>query len=406
MTKAQSKWLEIEQKYDSGVYHKHEVVMVRGQGATVWDDAGRSYIDCVAGYGVATLGHSHPDVVRAVQEQAGKLMVMPQSVPNDKRAEFLSELAGVLPQGLERIFLCNSGTEAVEAAKKFAITATGRKRFVSMKRGFSGRTLGALAFTWEPKYREPFGEAVDNGHVDFISYGDTEALRAAVTDETAAVIMEPVQGEGGIRPASQEFLQGLRDICDEKDLMLVFDEVQCGVARTGTLYAHEQYSIAPDIMASAKGIGGGFPVGACLATEKAASGMVIGTHGSTYGGTPLGSRAALVTVQELQKGAIDNAARMGERIKQGFLASLGDLGVQVEGAGLMLGVVLPVASCTELVARARDAGILLIVSAENRIRLLPPLIINEAEVDLMVQSISDLVRTFLAEKGIQAGAKA
>ncbi len=200
--KTHSKWLDAELKYDSGVYNKHEVVMVRGLGATVWDENGRSYIDCVAGYGVANIGHSHPDVVKAIQEQAGRLMIMPQSVPNDKRAEFLQELVGVLPQGLDRVFLCNSGTEAMEAAKKFAITGTGRKRFVSMKRGFSGRSLGALALTWEPKYREPFGEAVDSKNVDFVTYGNLEELRAAVTDQTAAVILEPVQGEGGVRPGS------------------------------------------------------------------------------------------------------------------------------------------------------------------------------------------------------------
>ena len=158
------------------------------------DETGRSYIDCVAGYGVANIGHSHPDVVRAIKEQAERLTVMPQTLPNDKRAEFLQELVAALPQGLDRVFLCNSGTEAMEAAKKFAITGTGRKRFVSFRRGFSGRSLGALAFTWEPKYREPFGDAVDNRNVDFVPYGDIEALRAAVTDETAAVIMEPIQG--------------------------------------------------------------------------------------------------------------------------------------------------------------------------------------------------------------------
>lgn len=177
----QSKWLEAEQKYDSGVYNKHQVVMVRAKGATVWDETGREYIDCVAGYGVANIGHGHPDVVKAIKDQADRLIVMPQTLPNDKRAEFLTELVGVLPQGLDRVFLCNSGTEAMEAAKKFAITGTGRKRFVSMKRGFSGRSLGALAFTWEPKYREPFGDAVDNRNVDFITYGDIEQLRAAVT---------------------------------------------------------------------------------------------------------------------------------------------------------------------------------------------------------------------------------
>lgn len=259
MTATQTNWLEVENTLDSGVYNKHAVVMVRAEGARVWDSEGREYIDCVAGYGVANVGHSNPEVVRAVQEQAARLMVMPQTLPNDQRAEFLQELVSVLPQGLERVFLCNSGTEAMEAAKKFAITATGRYKFVSMKRGFSGRTLGALAFTWEPKYREPFGSAVDDAQVTFVTYGSVEELRAAVTEDIAAVILEPVQGEGGVRPADAEFLRAAREITREKGALLILDEIQTGFCRTGKMFAMEHADVVPDGVTLAKAMAGGSP---------------------------------------------------------------------------------------------------------------------------------------------------
>ncbi|RJF71254.1 MULTISPECIES: aspartate aminotransferase family protein [Deinococcus] len=385
MTSTQSKWLDIENKYDSGIYTKHQVVMVRGQGATVWDEQGRSYIDCVVGYGVATLGHSHPDVVKAVQEQAAKLMVMPQSMPNDKRAEFLQELVGVLPQGLERVFLCNSGTEAMEAAKKFAITGTGRSRFVSMKRGFSGRSLGALAFTWEPKYREPFGDAVDNKHVDFITYGDIEQLRQAVTEETAAVIMEPVQGEGGVRPASIEFLQEARRITKEKGALLILDEIQTGFCRTGKMFACEHSGVIPDGMTLAKAMAGGVPIGAFAMTQEVAQKMPGGGHGTTFGGNPLSMAAGTAAIRAMKREGLAEQAREKGAYMMDKLRAIGSSKIrEVRGLGLMIGVELKEKSAPYIHALEHDEGVLTLAATPLVVRFLPPATITKEQIDQVV----------------------
>ncbi|GGO23189.1 aspartate aminotransferase family protein [Deinococcus humi] len=385
--KTHSKWLDAELKYDSGVYNKHEVVMVRGLGATVWDENGRSYIDCVAGYGVANIGHSHPDVVKAIQEQAGRLMIMPQSVPNDKRAEFLQELVGVLPQGLDRVFLCNSGTEAMEAAKKFAITGTGRKRFVSMKRGFSGRSLGALALTWEPKYREPFGDAVDNKNVDFVTYGNIEELRAAVTDQTAAVILEPVQGEGGVRPGSLEFIQEARRITREKGALLIMDEIQTGFCRTGKMFATEHFGVTPDGMTLAKAMAGGVPIGAFVMTGAVADRMPAGGHGTTFGGNPLSMAAGIAALRAMKReGMAEQAREKGAYFMDRLRAIQSPKIREVRGMGLMIGVELKEKSAPYITALEHDEGVLALQATPLVVRFLPPITITKEQIDSVVDA--------------------
>ena len=393
MTSTHSKWLDAELKYDSGVYNKHEVVMVRGQGAQVWDENGKAYIDCVVGYGVATIGHSHPDVVKAVQEQAARLMVMPQTLPNDKRAEFLQELVSVLPQGLERVFLCNSGTEAMEAAKKFAITGTGRKRFVSMKRGFSGRSLGALAFTWEPKYREPFGDAVDNRNVDFVTYGDIEGLRAAVTEETAAVILEPVQGEGGVRPASPEFLQEARRITKEKGALLILDEIQTGFCRTGKMFASEHSGVIPDGMTLAKAMAGGVPIGAFVMTQEVANKMPSGGHGTTFGGNPLSMAAGVAAIRAMKReGMAEQAREKGEYMME-KLRAIGSPKIrEVRGLGLMIGVELKEKSAPYIHALEHDEGVLTLAATPLVVRFLPPATITKEQIDQVVAAFERVLK--------------
>ena len=393
MTSTQSKWLDIENKYDSGIYTKHQVVMVRGQGATVWDDQGRSYIDCVVGYGVATLGHSHPDVVKAIKDQADKLIVMPQSIPNDKRAEFLQELVSVLPDGLERVFLCNSGTEAMEAAKKFAITGTGRNRFVSMKRGFSGRSLGALAFTWEPKYREPFGDAVDNRNVDFITYGDLEQLRAAVTEETAAVIMEPVQGEGGVRPASIEFLQEARRITKEKGALLILDEIQTGFCRTGKMFACEHSGVTPDGMTLAKAMAGGVPIGAFAMTQEVAQKMPGGGHGTTFGGNPLSMAAGTAAIRAMKREGLAEQAREKGAYMMDKLRAINSGKIrEVRGLGLMIGVELKEKSAPYIHALEHDEGVLALAATPLVVRFLPPATITKEQIDQVVAAFERVLQ--------------
>ncbi|MBB5232654.1 aspartate aminotransferase family protein [Deinococcus budaensis] len=384
-TNTRSKWLDAELRYDSGVYNKHQVVMVRGQGATVWDDQGRAYIDCVAGYGVANIGHSHPDVVRAIQEQAGKLMVMPQTLPNDKRAEFLTELVGVLPQGLDRVFLCNSGTEAMEAAKKFAITATGRGRFVSMKRGFSGRSLGALAFTWEPSYREPFGDAVDSKNVDFVTYGNIEELRAAVSGETAAVILEPVQGEGGVRPATPEFLQAAREITRERGALLILDEIQTGFCRTGKMFACEHSGVIPDAMTLAKAMAGGVPIGALAMTAEVADRMPKGGHGTTFGGNPLSMAAGVAALRAMKnEGMAEQAREKGAYFMERLRAIRSPKIREVRGLGLMIGVELKEKSAPYITALEHEEGVLTLAATPLVVRFLPPVTISREQIDQVV----------------------
>ncbi|AZI42048.1 aspartate aminotransferase family protein [Deinococcus psychrotolerans] len=414
MTATESKWLDTETRYDSGVYNKHQVVMVRAEGATVWDESGRSYIDCVAGYGVANIGHSHPDVVRAIQEQAGKLMVMPQSIPNDKRAEFLQELVSVLPKGLDRIFLCNSGTEAVEAAKKFAITATGRTRFVSMKRGFAGRTLGALAFTWEPKYREPFGAAVDNEHVSFVTYGNIDELRAAITEDVAAVIMEPVQGEGGVRPSNIEFLRAARELTREKGALLILDEIQTGFCRTGKMFAVEHFcaqecqnadgircgckvdsqcQVVPDGMTLAKAMAGGVPIGAFAMTGAVADKMPSGGHGTTFGGNPLAMAAGVAAIRAMKnEGMVEQAREKGEYFMDKLRAIDSSKIREVRGMGLMIGMELKEKSGPYIAALEHDEGVLTLAATPLVIRFLPPVTISKEQIDQVVAAVEKVLK--------------
>ncbi|WP_102126241.1 aspartate aminotransferase family protein [Deinococcus planocerae] len=402
-TKNASKWLQAELQYDSGVYNKHQVVMVRGQGATVWDEQGRSYIDCVAGYGVANIGHSHPDVVRAIKEQAERLIVMPQTLPNDKRAEFLSELVSVLPQGLERVFLCNSGTEAMEAAKKFAITATGRSKFVSMRRGFSGRTLGALAFTWEPKYREPFGDAVDNRNVEFITYGSVEELRAAVTGETAAVILEPVQGEGGVRPASPEFLQEARRLTREKGALLILDEIQTGFCRTGKMFASEHSGVVPDGMTLAKAMAGGVPVGAFAMTAEVADRMPKGGHGTTFGGNPLAMAAGVAALRAMKReGMAEQAREKGAYFMERLRAIRSPKIREVRGLGLMIGVELKEKSAPYISALEHEEGVLTLQATPLVVRFLPPVTITKEQIDTVVAAFERVLGGVNPREGRQA----
>lgn len=381
----QSKWLDAELKYDSGVFNKHQVVITRGLGAQVWDEHGRAYIDCMVGAGVANVGHSHPDVVKAVQDQAAKLMVLAQTLPNDRRSEFLTELVGVLPQGLDRVFLCNSGTEAMEAAKKFAITGTGRHRFVAAKRGFAGRSLGALAFTWEPKYREPFGDAVDNRHVDFISYGNIEELRAAVTGETAALILEVVQGEGGVRPASLEFIQEARRITQERGALLIIDEIQTGFCRTGKMFGVEHYGVTPDGITLAKAMAGGVPVGAFAMTAAVADRMPAGGHGSTFGGNPLAMAAGVAALRAMKREGMAEQAREKGAYMMEKLRAIGSPKIrEVRGLGLMIGVELKEKSAPYITALEHDEGVLTLPATPLVVRFLPPVTITKDQIDQVV----------------------
>lgn len=378
----------LESAHTSGVYVKRPLTIVRGQGARLWDTAGRKYIDCVGGQGSANLGHAHPAIVAAIQAQAATLISCPEIFFNDRRAELLHRLTAAAPAGLERAFLANSGAEAVEAAIKFARLSTGRSGIVAAMRGFHGRTLGALSATWERAYRQPFEPLLPG--FSHIPYNNMAALDAAIGDDTAAVLLEPVQGEGGVRPADPAFLAAARRLCDERGALLILDEVQTGFGRTGRLFACEHFGITPDLMAVAKSMAGGLPMGACLIHARLGE-MPPRAHGSTFGGNPLACVAALATLDVLAAQDLPGRAnRLGEHLRRGLRAIENPVIREVRGLGLLMGVELRV-KVAPLLQALQDRGVLALPAGATVLRLLPPLVIEESDLDQVITAIASVL---------------
>ncbi|WP_298629566.1 [LysW]-aminoadipate semialdehyde transaminase LysJ [uncultured Thermus sp.] len=378
--------LEAEKALDTGVYTKHDLLLVRGQGARVWDAEGNEYIDCVGGYGVANLGHANPEVVAAIKEQAETLLSMPQTLPTPMRGEFYRTLVGLLPQELNRVFPTNSGTEANEAAIKFAWAHTKRRKLVAAMRGFSGRTLGSLSVTWEPKYREPFMPLL--GPVEFIPYNDVEALRRAVDEETAAVILEPVQGEGGVRPATREFLEAAREVTREKGALLILDEIQTGMGRTGKRFAFEHYGVVPDILTLAKALGGGVPIGAAVMREEVARSMPKGGHGTTFGGNPLAMAAGVAALRYLERTRLwERAAELGPWFMERLREIPSPKIREVRGLGLMVGLELKEKAAPYIERLEKEHRVLTLQAGPTVIRFLPPLVIQKADLERVVEAV-------------------
>jgi len=356
-----------------------DAVFVRGEGARLYDADGRRYLDGMAGIAVASVGHGNVRLADAIADQARKLIVCPQNLGNDVRTSFVEKLFTHLPAPLSRVFLANSGAEVNEAALKWARVATGRRRVVAAKRGFAGRTLGALAMTWEAKYREPFEPLTVP--VDYVRYDDVAELEAAVGDDTAMIWLEPIQGEGGVHVASAAYLRRARELADERGALLAFDEIQCGVGRTGRFLASEHAGVVPDLVTLAKGLAGGVPIGALVMTDAVAAAMPAGGHGTTFGGNPLAAAAALAVLEEIEaRDLMVHAERMGQRFRDG-IAALGSPRVrEVRGLGLMLGLELK-EKVAPLIAALRDEGLLLINAGKSVIRFVPPLVIAEDEID-------------------------
>jgi acetylornithine/N-succinyldiaminopimelate aminotransferase len=367
---------------------------VRGDHCHLIGEDGRRYLDFAAGIAVNILGHSHPHLIGAIQRQAETLMHVSNlygSPQGEEAARRLVELTFA-----DTVFFTNSGAEAVECAIKVArayhahVGNDHKYELITFKNAFHGRTMGTISASNQEKMHKGFMPLLPG--FKYVDFDDLEGAKAAIGPNTAGFLVEPVQGEGGIRPASQAFMEGLRALADEHDLLLVLDEVQCGVARTGSFYAYEQYGILPDVLASAKGIGGGFPVGACLATEKAARGMVFGTHGSTYGGNPLAMAACnavldVVATDEFLANVRAKAERLRGRLEQ-FIGNYPDLFEEVRGMGLMLGLKLKIEP-RAFVAHLRDDHQLLTVSGgDNTIRLVPPLVIDDAHIDECLDKLS------------------
>lgn len=374
-----------EQQYEVGLYPKRPVALVRGAGASLWDAEGRRFIDCVGGQGAANLGHSHPAIVAAVQAQASQLLSCPEIFHNDQRAAYLEELAAALPFPA-RIFLCNSGAEAVEASLKFARLLTGRPRIVAAMRGFHGRTFGALSATWEAKYRQPFLPLVPEfAHVP---YNNREALASAVDEQTAAVLLEPVQGEGGVRPAHPDYLSAARQICDQHGALLLVDEIQTGFGRTGKLFAIEHSGVTPDILMLAKSIAGGLPMGA-VALHTRHGVLPGGVHGTTFGGNPLLCAAARAALQVMRTEDIPGqAAAKGTWLLEQLRAIAAPQVREVRGQGLLVGLELK-QRVQPVLGALLERGVLALPAGPNVLRLLPPLVIDYADLQTVVAQIGD-----------------
>ena len=387
----------IEDRHVIPFYVKRPIAIVRGRGAIAWDSEGREYIDFVAGYGAALLGHCHPEVVEAVKRQAERLINCPYMFYNDARAEAVQRLVEATPDSLTRVFLSNSGTEAVECGLKLARLHTGRKKFVAAVRGFHGRTMGSLSLTWNPHYRKPFEPLVPG--VRHVPFGDEEALKEAVDDDVAAVVLEPVQGEGGVYPAPEGYLKAARDVCDDAGALLMFDEVQTGLGRTGRMWAFEHWGVEPDILCLAKGLGGGLPIGATVTTEEVSKSTKPGIHGTTYGGNPLSCAAAAASLRVIVEGRLwERASAIGREILNGLMEIRDEnreIIREVRGLGLMVAVQfrLPVAS--DIVEEAMRMGVLLLKTSRTIVRMLPPLVVEEWQ----VERVLDVLREVVGKRG-------
>ncbi|WEL16312.1 Ornithine/acetylornithine aminotransferase [Halorhabdus sp. SVX81] len=370
------------------VFSEKPIQIENGDGAVVYDDAGNEYLDMGASYACVPLGHSHAAVDTAVKDQVDDLTYVQASYPVETRTNLYDTLAVAAPGDIDNVWLCNSGTEANEAALKFARSATGDSKIVATMQGFHGRTMGALATTWKDKYKKPYEPLI--GDVEFVPYDDSEALAEAVDDETAAVIMEPIQGEGGIHPASAEYLEAAREITDEAGAALIFDEVQTGMGRTGTLWACEKAGVVPDMLTTAKGLANGFPMGATLVKDWIAEDY--GSHASTFSGGPVVSAAAEATVSTLVDEEIpQHAADVGEYLRGKLEDELGEAAREVRGEGLMIGVEIKRGANRVLKDLALNHQVLALPAGRTVVRLLPPLIVDEAQADAVVDALAEAI---------------
>ncbi|MBK9602658.1 MAG: aspartate aminotransferase family protein [Anaerolineales bacterium] len=379
--------IDTENKHTSGVYAKQTLTIVRGQGASLFDVNGVEYLDCSSGHGVANLGHAHPKIAEALYKQANTLITLFESFPNDQRAQLMEKITALVP-GLDRVFFCNSGTEAVEAAFKFARISTGRKNFIAAMRAFHGRTYGSLSATFNKKYREGFEPLLPG--VSHVSYNNIEALDKAVNEETAAVILEVVQGEGGVYPASLEYIQAARRICDERGALLIVDEIQTGFGRTGKMFAVQHYGVTPDLLTCAKSLAGGVPMGAVLIGANIKN-LVPGVHGSTFGGNPLSCAAAnaaldVILGEDLPGQAAAKGAYLMEKLKKIESPNIRE----VRGIGLMIGIEMK-QKVTPYIKTLQEKKIIALNAGMTVIRLLPPLVITYEQIDHLVDVLTEVL---------------
>ena len=387
-----------EDRYVANLYQRFPINIARGKGAKVWDTAGREYIDCMGGYGVALVGHCNDRVVNAIKNQAEQLITCHMSLYNESRLEFLNKLYTIVPKSLNRVFFSNSGTESVEAAIKFSRKYTTKKGIIALNGSYHGKTFGALSVTYNEKYRKSFMPLLDG--VDFISYSDLERLEDMINDPNnniGTIIVEPIQGETGIIVPPEGFLKKLRAICDKYSLVLIFDEIQSGLGRTGKMWAGQHWGVEPDIMCLAKGIAGGVPMGLTLARSDILDCIKVGEHSSTFAGNPLACAAGSATIDSLVgDNLVENSKRMGAIFKEGLLSLKDNHKIirDVRGFGMMLGIEMKFDIKDILFDGIRN-GILLLYSGRNILRLLPPLVMDE---DITKKSINLIDKLITSEE--------
>ena len=383
--------ISVEERLMANVYAKRPIVLARGKGALVWDINGKEYIDCTGSYGVCILGHSHPRVVEAIRRQAETLISCHASFYNDVRSELLQKIIQIAPKGLNKVFLSNSGAESVECAIKLARKFSGKPEIIAMMGAFHGKTMGALSATWDKKYREPFKPLVPEfKHIPPYSL---EKVREAITEKTAGVLVEPIRGEGGIRVPPNDFLSGLREICEEMGVLLIFDEVQTGFGRTGRIFACEHWGVVPDILCLAKSVAGGLPLGVTVAKEDVMSSFGVGDHSTTFGGNPLVCAAACAAIDVLVEEKLpERAAKLGRYFKEKLELLQARHGIvrEVRGLGFMLGVEMRF-DVLNIILKSMDRGILILDAGKNVLRFLPPLVIEGEHIDRVIATLDTIM---------------
>lgn len=378
---------ELEEKYDLGTYPKRDLVLVRGKDAVVWDENDNEYIDCASGVGVAVVGHCNDEVVAAINKQSGKLITAYGMFYNDTRARCEERLMQIVPQNLKRVFLCNSGAESVEAAIKIARANSGKKKVISLMKGFHGKTLGSLSATWDKKYKEMFAPLIPD--IVQVPANNIEKLEAEITDDTAAIIIEIIQGEGGVRPLDREYVHKVRELCNQREVLLIIDEVQTGFGRTGKMFACQLYNVEPDIMCTAKAIAGGVPMGATFVREGLE--LPKKSHTSTFGGNALACAACLATVDFIENNDLPGKA---EELGNYFRSEIEKLGLdkirEVRGYGLMNALELK-EKAGPYIKQFQDKGIIILLAGPNVLRFLPPLVITKEQLDKVISAIKEVL---------------
>lgn len=383
--------INFENRLMANVFGKRPLVITRGKGALVWDAKGKEYVDCTGSYGVALLGHSHPKVVEAICKQAETLISCHGSFYNNKRTEFLQKLMSITPMGLNKAFLSNSGAESVECAIKLARKFTGKPEIIAVMGGYHGKTMGALSATWDKKYRQPFQPLVPE--FKHVPPDNLEKIAEAITDKTAAVLLEPIRGEGGIRVPPCDFLPGVRKLCDEKNVLLILDEVQTSFGRTGKMFGCDHWCVAPDVMCLAKPFAGGLPIGITVAKEDVMSSFKTGEHSTTFSGSPLVCAAGCAAIDVLVKDKlVERAGIVGGYFKARLeeLQTKYNIVKEVRGLGLMLGMEFRY-DVRNIILKTMDRGVLILDAGRNVLRFLPPLVIKKEHIDKAIAVLDKVI---------------